>query len=67
MQWWLAKGNLADASEWASQAMFSADAWDPLRKMEMLMLVRVFPGPAEFAQAIEMLERWSQYLDEDRG
>src|SRR5207248_9008536 len=37
-QWWLARGDLAEASQWADQAMFT---WDPLRKGEMLMLVRV--------------------------
>jgi LuxR family maltose regulon positive regulatory protein len=63
VQWWLARGNLAEASEWAAQAMFSTDAWDPLRKGKMLMLVRVSLAQHQYAQAIEMLERWSQYLD----
>src|SRR6266566_2871772 len=63
VQWWLAQGNLAEASEWATQAMFSVDAWDPLRKGEMLMLVRVSLAQHKYAQAIEMLEHWSQYLD----
>jgi len=63
VQWWLARGDLAEASEWAAQAMFSVDAWDPLRKGEMVMLVRVSLAQQKSAQAIEMLERWSQYLD----
>src|SRR2546421_6413329 len=64
VQWWLAQGNLAEASEWAAQAMDSLDTWDPLRKMEMLMLVRVSLAQQNAAQAIQMLERWSQYLDQ---
>src|SRR2546421_6634131 len=64
VQWWLARGDLAEASEWAAQAMFSVDAWDPLRKGEMLMQVRVSLAQQKSAQAIEMLERWSQYLDQ---
>jgi LuxR family transcriptional regulator, maltose regulon positive regulatory protein len=64
VQWWLAQGNLAEASEWAAQAMYSLDTWDPLRKMEMLMLVRVSLAQQNSAQAIEMLERWSQHLDQ---
>jgi len=64
VQWWLAQGNLAEASEWAAQAMDSLDTWDPLRKREMLLLVRVSLAQQNAAQAIEMLERWSQYLDQ---
>ncbi len=64
VQWSLARRNLAEASEWATQAMYSLDTWDPLRKREMLMLVRVFLAQQNSAQAIEMLERWSQYLDQ---
>ncbi len=64
VQWWLAQGNLAEASEWATQAMYSLDTWDPLHKMEILMLVRVSLVQQNSAQAIEMLERWSQQLDQ---
>jgi LuxR family transcriptional regulator, maltose regulon positive regulatory protein len=35
-----------------------------LRKREMLLLVRVSLAQQNAAQAIEMLERWSQYLDQ---
>ncbi|HEX6551772.1 MAG TPA: LuxR C-terminal-related transcriptional regulator, partial [Ktedonobacteraceae bacterium] len=64
VQWWLAQGNLAEASEWATQAMYSLDTWDPLRKREMLMLVRVSLAQQHSAQAIQMLERWSQHIDQ---
>jgi LuxR family maltose regulon positive regulatory protein len=64
VQWWLARGNLAEASEWATQAMYSLDTWDPLRKREMVMLVRVCLAQQHAAQAIEALERWSQHLEQ---
>jgi LuxR family transcriptional regulator, maltose regulon positive regulatory protein len=64
VQWWLAQGNLAEASEWAAQAMYSLDTWDPLRKMEMLMLVRVSLVQQNSAQAIEMLDGFRQHLDQ---
>jgi LuxR family transcriptional regulator, maltose regulon positive regulatory protein len=64
VQWWLAQGNLAEASEWAAQAMYSLDTWDPLRKREMVLLVRVSLAQQHAAQAIEMLEGWSHYLDQ---
>jgi len=44
--------------------MDSLDTWDPLRKREILLLVRVSLAQQNAAQAIEMLERWSQYLDQ---
>src|SRR5260370_3221476 len=40
--YWLAEANLAEASNWAAQTMFSPKSWNPLRKREVLMLVRVF-------------------------
>ena len=63
VQWWLAQGNLAEASTWAAQAMDSLDTWNPLHKGEMLMLVRVSLAQQNAAQAIEMLDGFRQYLD----
>jgi LuxR family maltose regulon positive regulatory protein len=62
VQWWLDQGNLVEASAWAAQTMDSLDTWDSLRKMDMLMVVRVLLAQQHATQAIEMLERWSQYL-----
>ena len=64
VQWWLARGNLAEASAWAILAMPFLDTWDPLRKKEMVMLVRVLLAQQNAARAIEMLECWSQHLDQ---
>jgi LuxR family maltose regulon positive regulatory protein len=64
VQWWLARGNLAEASAWATQAMDSLDTWDPLRKMEMLMLVRVLLAQQNAAQAIKMLDGFRQHLEQ---
>ena len=63
VQVWLAEGNLAQASEWAAQTMFSPETWDPLRRLEVLMLVRVFLAQQQYAPAVETLERFSQYFD----
>src|SRR6266700_3546675 len=42
VQVWLAQGNLAEASNWAAQTTISPpEEWDPLRKWELLLLVRV--------------------------
>ncbi len=63
VQWWLAQGNLAEASEWAAQTILSLDAWNPLRKGEVLMLVSVYLAQQQYAKAVETLERWSRHLD----
>jgi len=66
VQWWLARGDLAEASVWAAQARDSLDTWDPLRKREMVMLVRVCLAQQNAAQAIEMLDGFRQRLDQSR-
>ena len=63
VQWWLAQPNLAEAAKWAAKTTLSPQAWNPLRKGEVLMLVRVFLAQQQYAQAIETLERFSQHLD----
>src|SRR6266516_599184 len=63
VQWGLAQGNLAEAAKWAAQTTLSPQAWNPLRKREVLTLVRVSLAQQKSAQAIEMLERFSQHLD----
>jgi LuxR family maltose regulon positive regulatory protein len=63
VQWWLAQMNLAEAAKWAAQTTLSPEAWNPLRKGEVLMLVRVFLAQQQYAKAIETLERFSQHLD----
>jgi LuxR family maltose regulon positive regulatory protein len=63
VQWWLAQANLAEAAKWAAQTTLSPEAWNPLRKGEVLMLVRVSLAQQQYAQAIETLESFSQHLD----
>jgi ATP/maltotriose-dependent transcriptional regulator MalT len=63
VQWWLAQGKLAEAAQWAAQTTLSPQAWNPLRKREVLMLARVSLAQQKSAQAIETLERFSQHLD----
>ena len=60
---WLASRNLAQASEWAAQTTLSLEVWDPLRKWEVLLLVRVLLAQQQYAHAVETLERFREYLD----
>ena len=61
--YWLAEANLAEASNWAAQTMFSPKSWNPLRKGEVLMLVRVFLAQQQYTRAVETLENLRQHLD----
>ena len=64
VQVWLAQGNLAEASNWAAQTTLSPEDWDPLRKWEVLLLVRVSLAQQQYAQAVETLERFREHLDQ---
>ncbi|EFH80488.1 LuxR C-terminal-related transcriptional regulator [Ktedonobacter racemifer] len=62
---WLAEGKLGEASAWAAHTTFSPESWSPLRRWEFLILVRVLLAQQQYQQAVEMLARFSQYLDQE--
>ncbi len=64
VQLWLAQGNLAEASEWATHTTFSPETWDPLHRWQVLMLVRVSLAQRQYTQAIELLTRFSQHFNQ---
>src|SRR5229473_540622 len=64
VQVWLASRNLAEASNWAAQTTLSPQAWDPLRKWEVLLLVRVSLAQQQYARAVETLECFREHLDQ---
>ena len=61
---WLAQGNLAEAGTWAAQTLFSLEAWNPLRKWEVLLVARVFLAQQQYDRAIETLERFRERLEQ---
>jgi LuxR family maltose regulon positive regulatory protein len=63
VQYWLAAGDLEQASHWAEQVVFSPDTWDPNHKGAFLMQVRVALARAAYPQAIEALEHFRALLD----
>jgi ATP/maltotriose-dependent transcriptional regulator MalT len=64
VQVWLAQGNLVEAGNWAEQTMLSLEDWDPLRKWEVLLLVRVLLAQQQYARAVETLERFREHLNQ---
>jgi len=63
VQCWLTQRSLAPASAWAAQTVFHPEAWNPWRKGELLMLVRVLLAQQQYAQAVETLSRFSEHLN----
>lgn len=61
---WLARGSLTEAGAWAAQTTLSPQAWDPLRKWEVLLLARIALAQQQPAQAVETLERFSWHQDQ---
>lgn len=61
--YWLAQGNLTRAREWMSQIVFTEENWHPTRKWEALMCVRIALAHRQYEAAVEILSRFSQYLD----
>ncbi|HLZ58192.1 MAG TPA: LuxR C-terminal-related transcriptional regulator [Ktedonosporobacter sp.] len=65
VQLWLAQGDLATATEWAAQSTVAEQSWSPLRRWELLMLVRVLLADSQYERAFEILERFRQHLDRE--
>jgi ATP/maltotriose-dependent transcriptional regulator MalT len=63
VQYWLAAGDLDQASDWAERVAFSPQTCNPNHKGAFLKQVRVSLAQQQYPQAIEVLERFSVVLD----
>jgi LuxR family maltose regulon positive regulatory protein len=61
---WLDQGRFAEAGQWAAQVRLSPAAWDPLRKWEVLLVVRVVLACQQYDWAVEILERFREQFDQ---
>ena len=61
--WWLARGDLTRASEWAAETALSEENWHPTRKWEALLRVRIALAERQYTFAMEMLSHFSSCLD----
>src|SRR5581483_9570814 len=64
VDYWLASGNLAKAQEWAAQQMCSLDAGGRIHSEEILKLLQVLLAQQQFSQAVELLSRSREQLDQ---
>lgn len=63
VRYWLATEDIAAASDWAAHVVFHPENWDPNRKREFLMLVRVYCAQQKYTHALEALDLYSIYFD----
>src|SRR5712692_3033741 len=62
-QWWLAQGQLEAASKWAASVVFPEEAWEGRLYGAFPVVIRVYFAERRWQEALDLLERWSGYLD----
>ena len=63
VQWWLAQGQLGEASEWAAGVVFQEEPWDGRLYDAFPVVIRVYFAEQRWMEALELLERWREHLD----
>lgn len=62
--WWLAQGQLNEASDWAAHMVFPQPPWFASTYDACLILVRVHLAQQRYDQAIEVLDRFREQLEQ---
>jgi LuxR family maltose regulon positive regulatory protein len=62
-QWWLAQGQLKEASDWLTSVLFPEGPWDRNLYDAFSVVIRVYFAQQRFREAASLLERWSGHLD----
>ncbi len=62
-QWWLAQGQLEDASNWAASVVFPEGPWEGRLYDAFPVVMRVYFAQRRFREALELLDSWSSHLD----
>jgi LuxR family transcriptional regulator, maltose regulon positive regulatory protein len=62
-QWWLAQGQLREASDWAAGVLFQDVPWDSVAYGAFPVVIRVYFAEHTFPKALDLLERWREHLD----
>ena len=62
-RWWLAQGQVREASDWATGLVFPQGAWEASLYHTFPVVIRVYFAQQRWTEALELLERWSEHLD----
>jgi LuxR family transcriptional regulator, maltose regulon positive regulatory protein len=63
-QWWLAQGQVKEASDWAAGVVFPQGTWERSLYSTFPVVVRVYFAERRFREALSLLDRWSSHLDQ---
>ena len=61
--WWLAQGQIGEASDWAAGVVFQEELWDDRLYDAFPAVIRVYFAELRWSEALELLERWREHLD----
>src|SRR6266568_3230162 len=62
-RWWLAQGQVREASDWATGVVFPQGAWEASLYHTFPVAIRVYFAQQRWTESLELLERWSEHLD----
>jgi ATP/maltotriose-dependent transcriptional regulator MalT len=62
-QWWLAQGQVREASDWAAGVVFPQEIWERSLYHAFPVVIRVYFAQRRFREAVSLLERFSARLD----
>jgi LuxR family maltose regulon positive regulatory protein len=63
VQWWLAQGQVKEASGWATSVIFPQGAWDGFLYDAFPTVIRVYFAQRRWTETLDLLEQWSGHLD----
>jgi LuxR family maltose regulon positive regulatory protein len=62
-QWWLAQGQVREASDWAAGVAFSEEPWERNLYDAFPVVIRVYFAEHRWTEAASLLGRWRRHLD----
>jgi LuxR family maltose regulon positive regulatory protein len=62
-QWWLAQGQVREASDWAASMVFPEEPWETSLYDAFPVVMRVYFAQRRWEEAVELLDSWSSHLD----
>jgi LuxR family maltose regulon positive regulatory protein len=62
-QWWLAQGQVREASDWAEGVIFPQGPWGRNQYDAFPVVIQVYFARRSFREALSLLQRWSKHLD----
>jgi LuxR family maltose regulon positive regulatory protein len=62
-QWWLAQGQIREASDWAAGVVFPQETWERSLYHAFPVVIQVYFAQRRFREAVSLLERFRAHLD----